>query len=673
MNCDIGLVRPITEVRDLWIPVSGGRRLAARMWLPDDAEDRPVAAIIEAIPYRRLDGTVELDVRTHPWWAARGFACIRLDLAGSGDSDGILLDEYLESEQDDVCEVLAWIAAQSWCSGATGMIGISWGGFAALQVAARQPPSLRAIVTCCSTDDRYNDDVHFMGGCLLTDNISWGGGLFSCVSRWPDPLVVGDSWRTTWLERLNETDCSLIDWMHHQSRDAFWEHGSVCQNYDAIDVPVYCVGGWTDGYSNALLRMMEHLNVPRRALIGPWTHVYPHFGNPGDPIGFLQDGLRWWKRWLDDAENGIESEPGLSLWMQEDLRADPMTPAVSGGWISEHAWPAACEPAVLYLGARSLEAEPCAGPVFQHRSLLSCGMAGGEWCPRDGGGTGAEFQSDQRIDDMHALCFDSVPLDDQMTILGAPEVVLRLSVDRPQALVAVRLNEVTPDGRSTRVTFGLLNLSHRFGNATPTHMTPDRVETVTVRLNDTAYRFSPGNRIRLAISTSYWPMVWPSPEPATLTLVCEGSVVVMPNYPGPPSDAVPPVFAEPDLAPPHPVDVLETGFSDLDLVRDMSDNTVVLHRRESSGRRRLADLDLVVCKETEEVFSIGEDDPVTASMTTARVVRGERGDWRPRTETGIAFSCDRDNFRITASLDAFEGERQVCKRRWDEKIPRDHM
>ncbi|MEM7123855.1 MAG: CocE/NonD family hydrolase, partial [Pseudomonadota bacterium] len=310
--------RPIREIETLWVPMSDGANLAARVWLPEDAEADPVPVILEAIPYRRRDGTAAGDVLTHPWWAGHGYACVRLDLRGSGDSDGVLLDEYLAGEQDDLVAAIAWLADQPWCSGSVGMIGISWGGFNGLQTATRRPPALKAIITCCSTDDRYADDVHYMGGCLLNDGVSWGSGIFAVVSRWPDPTVVGERWRDMWLERLNETDCPLIDWTRHQRRDGFWQHGSVCEDYDAIECAVYAVGGWTDGYTDAILRLMENLKGPRRALIGPWTHVYPHFGTPGPAMGFLQEGLRWWDRWLKGVENGIEDEPACQIWMQDD-------------------------------------------------------------------------------------------------------------------------------------------------------------------------------------------------------------------------------------------------------------------------------------------------------------------------------------------------------------------
>src|SRR5690242_7607820 len=176
--------------------------LAAKIWLPDDAERNPVPAILEYLPYRKRDGTGERDALTHPYFAGHGYAAIRVDMRGSGESDGLLHDEYPKQEQDDCLEVIEWIARQGWCSGAVGMMGISWGGFNALQVAARRPPALKAIITLCSTDDRYADDIHFMGGALLNAKLAWASTLFAYMSRPPDPVLVGERWREMWLQRL---------------------------------------------------------------------------------------------------------------------------------------------------------------------------------------------------------------------------------------------------------------------------------------------------------------------------------------------------------------------------------------------------------------------------------------------------------------------------------------
>ena len=662
--------REVREERYLRIPVSRGRCLAGRMWLPVDSSHDPVPAIVEAIPYRRLDGTIIQDALTHPWWAGHGYASIRLDLAGSGDSGGVLHDEYLACEQDDLCEALAWIAAQPWCSGATGMVGISWGGFAALQVAARRPPSLKAIVTCCSTDDRYRDDVHYMGGCLLNDGISWGSGLFSCLSRWPDPLIVGDAWREMWRERLETTGCPMIDWFRHQRRDAFWKHGSIGEDPAAVEAAVFIVGGWTDGYTNAALRMMERLQAPRRALIGPWTHVYPHFGFPGEPVGFLQEALRWWDRWLKDMENGIDHEPALTVWMQEEATPHPMHPVIGGHWMSVDGWPPATSSRSFFPGDGTLDSEPARDLAHRIATPLTGGLAGGEWCPRDGGGTGPEFASDQAVDDMLSLAFDSAVLAEPLAILGAPEVTLDLASDRAQAQVAVRLCEVTPEGRSVRVSFGLLNLAHRHSDEWPAPMIPGERERVVVKLNDTAWRFRPGNRIRLAIATGYWPMAWPSPETFTLTLNVAGSLLQLPVIRETRVAAAP---AGPEFAADHPVTVLDKEEARLTVTRDLGPGEVRFHRIDDSGRVRLDDIDLVVSKRSEEIFRIREDDPSSARTDMVRIARAERGDWQPGTAARISVTCDSETFHIAATLEAFNHDRRFLARQWNESVPRDHM
>ena len=194
--------RAVRHIENLWIPLADGTRLAARLWLPEDADRDPVPAIVEYIPYRKRDYMRGRDQAMHPWFAGHGYAAVRVDMRGSGESDGVMLDEYTRQEHDDAVEVIAWLAAQPWCTGKVGMMGISWGGFNALQVAARRPPALKAIITLCSTDDRYADDIHYLGGCLLNDNLMWGTVMLIFSARPPDPAIVGADWRAAWLARL---------------------------------------------------------------------------------------------------------------------------------------------------------------------------------------------------------------------------------------------------------------------------------------------------------------------------------------------------------------------------------------------------------------------------------------------------------------------------------------
>ena len=238
--------KAVRVIEHTLIPLKDGTKLAARIWLPEDAEQNPVPAILEYLPYRKRDGTYERDALTHPYLAGHGYAGVRVDLRGSGDSTGLLFDEYATQEQDDGVEIIAWLAAQPWCNGAVGMMGISWGGFNGLQIAARRPPALKAIVTICSTDDRYADDAHYMGGTFLTTAaLEWAFFFFGLVCLPPDPELVGESWRATWLERLENIPLFFEKWLQHQRRDAYWKHGSVCEDYAAIEVPGLC-GRWLD-------------------------------------------------------------------------------------------------------------------------------------------------------------------------------------------------------------------------------------------------------------------------------------------------------------------------------------------------------------------------------------------------------------------------------------------
>jgi pimeloyl-ACP methyl ester carboxylesterase len=226
--------RAVREIPHLDIRLRDGTRIAARMWLPEDAERSPVPVILEYLPYRKGDGTAIDDATRHRYFAGHGFAAIRVDMRGSGDSEGLLVDEYSRTELNDAVELIGWLASQPWCNGRVGMMGISWGGFNGLQVAARRPPALKAVITICSTDDRYADDIHYMGGALLNANLGWASTMFAYMSRPPDKALLGETWRNVWMNRLENTVLLVDNWLKHQRRDAFWKHGSVVENYADI-------------------------------------------------------------------------------------------------------------------------------------------------------------------------------------------------------------------------------------------------------------------------------------------------------------------------------------------------------------------------------------------------------------------------------------------------------
>ncbi len=603
--------RQLREIENLFITLSDGCRLAARIWLPADAERNPVPAILEYLPYRKRDGTAERDHLTHPYFAGNGYACIRVDMRGSGESDGLLDDEYLKQEQDDCLEVLKWIAAQPWCTGSIGMIGISWGGFNGLQVAARRPAELKAVISLCSTDDRYADDIHFMGGCLLNDNLQWASVMLGYMSRTPDKALLGEAWREVWLKRLNHQPLLVAHWLRHQRRDELWKHGSICEDWSAITCPVYLVGGWADGYSNTISRMLAHLQCPKKGLIGPWAHKYPHFAKPGPQIGFLQESLRWWDKWLKGIETGIMDEPEYRVWMEEPERPLAYYDERPGRWVAEPQWPSPnIEVRTLALNAGGRLAEkPEAESLAETLSPQSVGEGCGAWC---GFGIGPERPLDQRVDDGRSLCFDSEPLPARLEIMGAPQVTLELSVDRPAAFVAVRLNEIAPDGAVTRITYGLLNLTHRDSHEHPTALVPGERYRVTVVLNDIAHGFAAGNRIRVAVSTSYWPLVWPSPEPVTLKIFTGASRLELPVREPRGEDAKLRPFAASEGAEPLAKTYHRPSKGRRWIERDIGAGISTYCIEEDMGRSTIEHIGLETDFVQRESYRIRDDDPLSA-------------------------------------------------------------
>jgi len=660
----------VDVVENVWIPMSDGVRLAGRLWRPQGCDSEPVPGILEYIPYRKRDYTRLRDSGHHHYYAGHGYASLRVDLRGSGDSEGVLKDEYLEQELADGEEILRWMAEQSWCNGRIGIIGISWGGFNGLQLAARQPPELQAVVSVASTDDRYADDVHYMGGCLLGDNISWSGVMFAYNSLPPDPEIVGSAWRDIWLERLKNCEPWLDIWLRHQHRDSYWKHGSICEDFSRVKAPVMAVSGWADGYTNAVFRMLEKLSCPRLGLVGPWSHRYPHDGVPGPAIGFLQEVVRWWDYWLKDKDNGIMKTPLLRAYMLDSVPPTTSYSTRPGRWIAERSWPSEnIQHKSFTLGWRSIV------PGFGHspevietiRSPLSVGLFAGKWCSYS---ATPDLPHDQRQEDGGALTFDSEPLDKEMEILGQPVVELVLSSDQPVAMVAVRLSDLAPDDKATRVTYGVLNLTHRDSHEQPRPLQPGRQYRVRVKLNDIAQSLPAGHRFRIAISTSYWPLAWPPPRPVRLMILTGASRVILPVRSATEVDSLVEPFAEPEAA--RLPKTRQLGKTDRNwrVIRDLEKDLSTLEVIKDEGVVRIEEIDLEMEKCVEEWYSFQGDDfnSVRGEVLSHRGVR--RGKWYVNTVTRTVLQSDAENFHLHADLDAYENGFRVFTRSWNQVIAR---
>lgn len=665
------LPRSVREIENVWIPLTDGTRLAARIWLPEDAEAHPVPAVLEYLPYRKRDATAPRDALTHPWFAGHGYAAIRVDMRGNGDSEGLMFDEYLKQEQDDALEVLAWIAAQPWCSGRIGMMGISWGGFNGLQVAARRPPELAAVVSLASTVDRFGCDIHYKGGCLLNVNLGWSSTMLAYSSRPPDPAIVGPGWRAMWLERLAEEPHLAATWLAHQRRDSYWKHGSIAEDYAAVQVPVLAICGLADGYRETVIDLLENLrHVPVKGILGPWVHKYPHFAIPAPRIGFLQEALRWWDRWLKDEPTGVEDDPDLRIFCHEGGHPPrPYREERAGSWLAEPAWPSPhITRRTLHLGSGSLDTEAGETVALVSRAPEDVGEAAGEFCTYR---LGPDLPGDQRLDDARSLAFDGPPLEADMILLGRPLVRLTLAVDRPQAHIACRLNAVNADGRVERVTYGVLNLSHREGSETPKPMPVGETVTVELALDVCGHRLKPGQRLRLAVSTACWPLLWPDPEPVTLTVVAGRSSLALPirREAGQPE----PVFAEPETAPPLATETLRPERHERRFCRDHARGLSTAEIVDDAGEERDLATGLVRGQIAREYYSIDPDDPSSARMATHWTMTLARGAWSIRTESFASMTADATHFHLEAQLEAYEGDEQVHHKTFARSIPRDHL
>jgi len=656
---------------ETWLTLSDGTRLAVRIWRPADGE--PVPAILEYLPYRKRDLTAGRDVPMHTYFAGHGYAGVRVDMRGSGDSDGVLEDEYLQQELDDGVEILRWIAEQSWCNGSIGMIGISWGGFNGLQIAEMQPPELKGVITICSTDDRYADDVHHMGGCMLGDNLSWASTMFDHNACPPDPALVGERWREMWLQRLEGSGLWLEKWLAHQRRDEYWKHGSVCENYAAIQCPVYAVSGWADGYCNAVFRLLENLDAPCKGLVGPWAHKYPHLGEPGPAIGFLQECLRWWDWCLKGEDTGIIDEPRVRVWMQGSVPPSARYQVRPGRWIAEPQWPSRnIEPTDLLLdeGYGLIPADQSVQERrYTIRSPLFVGLYSGKWCSYN---APPDLPHDQRDEDGGALWWQTRRLEEPVEIFGQPTVTLDIQSDKPVAMIAVRLIDVGEDDSATRISWGLLNLTHRDSDENPEPLEPGKCYRVTVKLKHIAQRFPAGHKIRLSVSTVYWPIAWPSPEPVRLAITTGESRLTLPvRAPRPDEEAALRPFDEPEAGPPLETTLLQPSQEEWKVTRDLAHDRNTLEVMHDEGKYRIDDIDLEISACVTERYSYVDVDYNSLTGWCEWVRSFERGDWRVQIVSRTQMTSNAETFRVRAMLDAFEGDSRVFSKTWDREIPRD--
>ena len=653
----------VSVIENQWIPLADGERLAAQIWLPrTTCGQHPAPVVLEYIPYRKRDQYRAYDQYWGQQLAQHGVAYARVDLRGSGDSSGLLTDEYLPQEQADALEVIAWLAAQPWSNGAVGMRGVSWGGFNTLQVAALAPPALKAIMPMCCSDMRYTDDAHYVGGVLGLTNLKWASSFTLVMAAPPDPQVTGDAWEADWMRRLEATPPIAATWLGHQRNDDYWMQGSVAADYGAIKCPVYLVGGLVDAYTAAIPRLLAKLKSPRKALIGPWRHGYPSPATPGPAIDWVTEEVRWWDHWLNGVDTGLMAEPMLRVYMPEMTASETQGEAPPGRWIAESRWPTPdVRTRSLHLRPDELTAGVGADQVLRIAGGRVVGLGKPEWVPF----ATSELPGEQSADDALSLSFDSDPMDGTAELLGVPVARLRIAADRPVATVAVRLTEVTEDGRSWLIGYGVLNLTHRGDHARPTPLEPRRVYDVDVPLSFVAHRPRRGARLRLAISDGLWPLVWPAPETANLDLHLKACRLDLPVRAAPPVDT-------PMLLAQRPASKADGG-PQITVERGQT-GAVRWTSTWPESRTEVRGIGTVLTGLGPNAYlTIREGEPNSCVWVVNQSSRYQRGDWDCGLESRVELRSTATDFIVTETLVARRGEAVVFERTLENRIARDLM
>ncbi|QFT95487.1 Cocaine esterase (plasmid) [Roseovarius sp. THAF9] len=664
MNEQSAAPEGVKSIEHVWIPMPDGVRLSARIWVPAGIAPQGVPAIFEYIPYRKADMVRARDERNHPWFAAQGYVCLRVDMRGSGDSEGVMPDMYTQAELDDARNVIEWIAAQEWCNGRVGMFGTSWGGTASLQASVDCPEALKAVIAVCATHDRYEDDIHHKGGGLLTDTFEWGATLPAILALPPTPAS-GDDWYKRWQDRLDALESPLERWVREEARGTYWRHGSIKHQTDRIECPILSVGGWSDRYSNSVMSLVEAQPDKVWGIVGPWGHHYPDQGHPGPAIGFQQVALDWWDHWLK-AEGDNAPWPKLRVWLREFDVPQDVLDMRNGGWIESG--PPSEETAVTTLhldGGGALADTPSDNEIGWHvPANLLHGLASGDtgYFGRYGG-----LPLRQNEDDARSLVFETGPLDEDTVLYGSAEVELVVEAEVERSQLSLRLNDVSPEGTSARVALSIRNLALDDGLDEPDAPQGPGPRRVRIRFHTSAYRFKAGHRIRLSVGSSYWPLVWAPPQLGALR-VLSGHLNL------PVLGAVPQALSAPFPAPQGTAEMNDIHVLSAPVLRrgceEEVDGTVVVRWHQPPVATLYSDIGTSFTFETSARHAIRPDDPNSVTSAFTHRMEVTRPDGVARVESRLTVTCTGATFVLDTSLDVLWNDDLIARRHWTSEVAR---
>jgi len=656
------------ELQEATIVLPDGVRLAADLYRPTGAAmDAKFPVLLEYLPYRKTEARGR-NWPLYSYFVQRGYVVARVDIRGTGNSEGTLVPyEYSDIELDDGEDVIAWLAQQPWSTGAVGMFGISWGGFNAIQLAGRHPPALRAFIAVHATDDLYQEDVHYMDGIMHLDSWEMSQDLDNARPGAPG-YVLDDAY---FRDRF-DTPPWMLTWKREQRDGPFWDRASWRDRQHKITVPGFYIGGWYDGYRDVIPRVLEHAGGPVKAMIGPWSHVWPHEPYPKPGMEWRHEAVRWFDHWLKDADTGILREPRFAVYVRGWHPPGPYLDTAPGHWRWEDGWPIAR----IEQRPLSLRSDHTLGDVdaarATHRLRYWPGIgieAGGPvmWW--------GDVAHDQRPTDAFSLVYDSAPLTADLEILGLPRALLRVSADAPRANWFARISDVAPDGTVTQVAGAGFNGNHWRSARAPELLTPGKEFPLDIEMHFTSWVFPQGHRIRVAVNNAQWPMLWPSPHPMTTTLAIggpDGARVILPVVPksARPAPAFLPPVPSPALPGFEPLDDgTPSGYGEISEVRRNPQTGAVTAVATNTGSARQP---WGIERYEERIeHSTSDARPENTSMTGTHRMEVDLPDRKLRWEADLVFRSDLAGYDYEYVRRVYENDKLLREKRWTQRFPRD--
>ncbi len=524
--------------RNQLVRLSDGVHIAADVYRPRGTG--PFPALFAYTPYRKDDLGGSFSTHECRFFARHGYACVLADFRGLGNSEGVAWDAMdSPHEARDAAEIVEWIAAQPWCDGGVGMWGTSYEAITSIEAAALHPPHLKAIAPNQGAFDIY-DDWFYPGGCanMLGAPGMWGSFMLG-LSLMPPTLQDPDGrWYRVWKDRLETNRPFMLPWPSHPDKDEYWRSRII--DVAGISIPAYVMGGWWDIFPQAMVSLYEKISGPKKLLMGPWMHGSPS-GADIEPVDHYRDLLRWWDYWLKGIDTGIMDDPPITFYTQ------------GKGWNHEDDWPgSAVRPTELYLsgnGRLSTE-ESSAQAIDAYQADPTVGTASSLWDPKS---LGIGRPLDQGADDLLSLTYTSEPLTESLEIRGSPEVLVSATAEGGEDVnIVAKLCEVDDRGRSSLITTGWLRGSHHASHEKSDRLQPDHEYQFRVPLWVTAYLIPEGHRLRLSLSCSDFPRIWPTPSNATIQVNTARSQVLLPIVRGS-SDFPRPTIVRPETPLEHSI------------------------------------------------------------------------------------------------------------------------